>query len=52
MKLQLFFYVPVCKIFVYELKDRLAVLDKNKEVLRLGQGLDDSKKKVVNYQKS
>ncbi|XP_067928917.1 protein canopy 4-like [Watersipora subatra] len=42
----------VCKIFVQELTDRLAALDRNKEVLRLGQGLDDSQKKVVSYQKS
>jgi len=42
----------VCKIFVHELKDRLVKLNEKKEVLRLGQGLDESKKKAVSYEKS
>lgn len=44
--------VTVCKIFVSELKDRLDILDRNKEVLRLGQGIDDSRKKKVDYKRS
>lgn len=47
-----FCFLVVCKIFVHELKDRLVKLNEKKEVLRLGQGLDESKKKAVSYEKS
>lgn len=47
-------FIPytVCKILVNELHDRLEDSGKKKEVLRLGQGLDQAKKKAVNYEKS
>ena len=42
----------VCKYLVVELQDRLDETGKSKEVIRTGHGLDQSKKKAIDYRKS
>lgn len=44
--------ITVCKILVQELRSRLTESGKSKEVLRIGQGLDDSHKKAIKYDRS